>query len=505
MRRAVPLLLVLLACVPLAAAQTTPGPSEAPAGPIFVVHPGDDVTIYNTTPLIQVGIAPGARPERVTFTLDRNELLPDEFQVNTTAITYQVPAFFALREGRHNVTVTAVVDGEPVVLDWGFHVSLKPPAAPRQGITLQTVVISVAVLVGLAVLAGGVAYAYLRVRKGFTFEKFFARHPLQRNLLVLYIPLGLGLFLGLAGLAFLPDLQASGIAEDVLAKFPALATPSRFINEYVLIAALLVGVGPYAIDVRRQRKRRGDYERAFAQFLFELGDTVRGGLDPVKGVTELARSETGILRPHLRAAHDQIKLGKPFEQIMLNMVRPMGSPLVTRYARLVGEASVTGGEIAAVIHRAAKDMDELVKVEAERSRQMKTPVFTIYIAFAVLLMMIGSMMDFAPELGGIDLGALKGGDLGGGGAGAGAGGGPPPEGGQVAKLSLEKLQIRFFHLLLVNGLGAGLLLGSFTEGQLRFGLLHAMVMLVAAAVAFPFMLPDTAAGAAVQVAASAGP
>jgi hypothetical protein len=55
-------------------------------------------------------------------------------------------------------------------------------------------------------------------------------------------------------------------------------------------------------------------------------------------------------------------------------------------------------------------------------------------------------------------------------------------------MSFTTLKIRFFHLVLINSVGAGCLIGIFSDGKLKFGLLHAMVMVAASTVFFALLV-----------------
>lgn len=450
-------------------------PAAAQEGPALEPLPPDGALVHTTTPELGVRFPPAGSVEVVRFVLDGQDLQTDgsdEVRANATHAVHQVASFLPLRDGVHNVTVALRLDGVEVEASWSFQTTSAPP--PREEKPFPLALVLGLALGGLAVLGAGfgVTLFVLYKTRGFTLRKWFARHPVQRQYLTLYVPLGVGIVGTLVALALTADVEQP-----------------RFLREYLVLAGFAVALGPYALDVQRAERRRLALERAFGQFLYELADALRGGIDPLKALMELAKTERGLLRKPLRAAADQIRLGKPFETVLRNMVRPMRSPLVSRYADLVGEAAGVGGEIAGVVYRAAKDVDELVKLDQERARQMKTPVVTMYIAFGVLLLMVSSMMEFAPNLGRIDIGSLS-------------GDAPLAEGADapVPRLALDKLQTRFFHLVLINSFGAGLLVGAFTHGRVRHGLVHAMVLLAVAAVWFPLSLPDAVADAAADAA-----
>jgi hypothetical protein len=181
------------------------------------------------------------------------------------------------------------------------------------------------------------------------------------------------------------------------------------------------------------------------------------------------------MRKPLRIAADGIQVGRPFDEVLKTMVEPMKSSLISRYANLIGEASTVGGETSIVIHRAAKDMDEFIKIEVERAGALYLPVVVLYIAFAVLMAVLFALLYIAPSIGTLNVGT--------------AFGSASPltagvSGQQAARLDPTLLKERFFELMLINSLGTGIIIGAFTEGRARDGLVHSLGLVAATTVAF---------------------
>jgi hypothetical protein len=452
----------LLAAVAVAAVLLAPA---AHALDIVPVSPKAGATVRTGTPSLLVAFRNGtADPATLELAMDGSAIPPGEdgappfgVKVNATALNYTVPALLKLREGNHTLEVHAKdPQGNSAQYTLRFVVNYTVPPAAKTPLNVGLLVLATGG--GLVVLAGAAAggYVWLRRTRGFTLRKHFLRHPGQVKFIALYVPSGAAVVLTLAALY-------------VASTFPH---PPRYVNEQILVAGAALAVGPFGLSSLRATLRTRAYERAFAQFLFELADAVRGGINPVKAVQEIAKTGEGILKKPVQQAADVLRLGRPMDEALRAMTAKMGSALVSRYAALVGEASTMGGSVAGVLQRAAKDMDDLVKIQAERRRALRTPVFTMYMAFGVLLVMILQIVSFAPSIGDFDLSAL------------GVGGGSAASA-QVAKMPVALMQRRFFHLLLVNATGAGLLVGSFQEGKVRNGLLHAIVMTGIAAVVYP--------------------
>lgn len=468
MRRWLPAVAILLILL-TAGAQCTTRPAsadDATLSPpsITDMSPAPNSTISKATPVISARFVSDSPIDQssVRLFIDGHDVTDfEETSINATGISYHVPAIEgqALGAGNHTVKVVASdISGNPTMREWQFTVDFNA-ASSAGGLKIDVGQILQYVILGaLAFAAGfGLYIAYLKKTRKFTFRKYFARNPVQRKYLVVYLPL-------IAAFVF-------AVLAMLLVSEGAWSSP--FAYEIVLVIAMFIAGGPYALNAQMERRKRNKYESAYAQFLFEMADAIRGGMDPAKAVVEYSKVHKGILKKPLKIASDGIMMGRPFEEVMQVMVKPMDSELIHRYASLIGEAAKVGGDISIVIHRAAKDMDDLIKIENERRRQLGFQATTMYISFAVLIIVVWQLISIYPSLGNINISLL--------------GVTSPMQQSSIAesatRMSFVTLKHRFFQLILVSSVASGLLIGAFTEGKPKMGILHALIM-VAAATAF---------------------
>ncbi|MGP8074497.1 MAG: type II secretion system F family protein [Thermoplasmata archaeon] len=466
------LIVLSLLLTPPAAAATTPQSS----GPLHlvVVSPPPNATVGSNTPTIVVSFSDSVAtidPSSVSLFVDRvNVTATGYVVVGTSTISYTVPSILKLPNGPNNATVMAS-DGvhNSASISWNFTVSPSSPlpSNPFGGLKPTTILLYLGVTAALCGAGVGGYILFLRQTTRFTFRRYFATHPVRRTYLVLYLPVGVAFVFLLVGFSYV---------------FSTPGLPSNAFD-YVLIIAIFIALTAFGIDARAEMQRIRAFERAFAQFLFEMADAMRGGIDPAKALVELSKTHTNILAKSLRIAADGVRLGRPFEAILREMVAPMRSPLITRYAGLVADASSIGGETATVVYRAAKDMDDFVKIEEEREKQLMLPVAVIYIAFAVLMAVLFALLYIAPTLGTLNVSFI------GLGTPISSSGGAASPATAVPRLTDATLKERFFELMTINALGTGAIIGAFTEGRARYGILHSLGLVAATAIAFLLLFP----------------
>ena len=464
--------LILLAAIVGAAtsgAPSHPGHLSQDSPPVITpIFPLPGSTIHTQTPNITANFSDtGATIVVGSVVVKVNNV--DVTNVEGTNITaqgvrYDVPGLLKLKFGNASVDIIAS-DTAGTTTNYSWNFSVAPPltsAGPGLGIKPLTLLLYVGIASGIFGIAFGSAYLYARQTRRFAFRKYFAIHPVERQYLVVYVPLAITFVVTL----FLLDYVES--------------TPSLpwWAVDAVFVAALWMALTAYALDARREKARIRAYERAFAQFLFEMADAMRGGLDPAKSVVELSSTYTNIMAKPLRIAADGIRMGRPFNAVLRNMVAPMKSALISRYAGLIADASTAGGETAAVVHRAAKDMDDFIKIEQERSNQLALPVAVLYIAYGILMAVLFALLYIAPSLGTLNISIIGSAPLSGSATGA-----------TVPKLGVDTLRDDFLYLGLIVSIGTGAIIGAFTEGKVKYGLIHSLGLAAATLAAFIIFYP----------------
>jgi len=239
--------------------------------------------------------------------------------------------------------------------------------------------------------------------------------------------------------------------------------------DHLLIIAFILAVTPYAIDTTLDKRRTRKKEELYTEFLFKLSELMRGGLDPVKSVMELAKTNLGELTPHIRIAATGMSFGKSFEEAMMAMTRTLKSELITRYTMLVVQASYSGGSTSDLILKASEDMRSLLGIEREKEGNLSQYTLIFYFAQGILFFIAFTLTtSLLPYLKDISTTSFLG--LG---------------SGEMASLNFAQ---GFFHLIIINALFGGLIIGKITEGEARYGLKHTVILITGAYLACVFFL-----------------
>ncbi|MDA4123671.1 MAG: type II secretion system F family protein [Thaumarchaeota archaeon] len=260
-----------------------------------------------------------------------------------------------------------------------------------------------------------------------------------------------------------------------------VANPHNF--DLILTVSLLVALGPYSADATLAGRKVRKYEEDFTDFLFELSELIRGGIDPVKATLTLSQGSLGSITKPVQIVAKQMEIGFTFEQAMRNLAVSLKSPLVNRYIDLVIQASYSGGAVANLIQRASADMSTFLNIEEEKRAGLSQYMIVLYAGQVILIALCAILVvQFLPELSVISqLGSTSftSSILG------------------QADIGSVPLERDLYLLVVINGFMGGLVIGKISEGKLKHGIKHSLILVLIAFLAWTlFVVPATSATAA---------
>ena len=275
--------------------------------------------------------------------------------------------------------------------------------------------------------------------------------------------------------------QNASTAAATVAPVAHPANPHNF--DLILTVSLLVALGPYSADATLAGRRVRRYEEDFTDFLFELSELIRGGIDPVKATLTLSQGSLGSITKPVQVVAKQMEIGFTFEQAMRNLATSLKSSLVNRYIDLVIQASYSGGAVANLIQRASADMSTFLNIESEKRAGLSQYMIVLYTGQVILIALCAILVvQFLPELSAVSsLGATSftSSILG------------------QADIGSVPLERDLYLLIVINGFMGGLVIGKISEGKLKHGIKHSLILVLIAFIAWTaFVVPATSGAAA---------
>ena len=253
----------------------------------------------------------------------------------------------------------------------------------------------------------------------------------------------------------------------------------------IIIIAVTVAWLQYWMDFFMENARQKEIEEIFPDYVRNLVSAIKSGMPISRAVMHVADTDYGSLTPYIKKLAYQVEWGVPVHKALLLFGDSTGNNVIKRAVTTVIEAELSGGNLEDVLDSVTNSLVEIKKIKDQRMAAVHSQVVQNYIIFFVFLgviiviqnMLIPYVMQLQGSTATGDLLSL-----------------PAPTITQKASVSFASLTIFvqslsdwfislngvFLMLALIQGFFAGLVIGKLSEGNLKYGLKHSLILVTVA-------------------------
>ncbi len=224
-----------------------------------------------------------------------------------------------------------------------------------------------------------------------------------------------------------------------------------------IIIAVLPFIVSYLTSVRKEREK----ETRFLEFIRELTDSVKAGTPISKSILAVSKKDFGSLTSNVEKLSNQINFGIPLRQALRTFASDTRSEIISRTIELIIQAETSGGDIAEALNAAVKSVSEIEKIKKERKSQVYSMMVQGYIIFLIFIaIMLFVQIKFLPLISNALAGTTNLGGI------------------TLQTTGFKVIQKTFIYLILIQAFFSGLVIGKLSEGSIKFGLKHSVILVI---------------------------
>ena len=237
--------------------------------------------------------------------------------------------------------------------------------------------------------------------------------------------------------------------------------------DYFLVIAIMLGILPPGLIDLSDRRWRVAINDALPSFLRDVTEGIRTGMTFTKALESTTRRDYGVLSVELRRTFALISWGYSYRDALEDLARRVDTPIMHHTTVLLNEVGYAGGKLGEILETVYEHIGEVQDLEQEKRRQVSPYVAVIYSSFGVYIFLV--FILFSTFFSQMETLRESGAPFGGG-------------------ISVGTFFVWFFHLSVIEGLIAGLVIGKISEGALAAGLKHAFSLILLAFIVFFFII-----------------
>src|SRR3989344_9342584 len=238
---------------------------------------------------------------------------------------------------------------------------------------------------------------------------------------------------------------------------------TRWFAAGVIVCITIAWALPW-LDFLKENNRQKEIELSFLEFTRNLVESIKSGISIPRSILHVSQKDYGALNPYVKKLAGQIEIGIPVRKALVTFSKDTENQVIMRAISIMNEAERSGGDIRDVLDSIVESVVNVKKLKLERKASVFSQIVQGYIVFFVFIgIMLILQLWLFPKLTNLS-GNLE----------TGVGGISLSEG-------TFKFDNIFFALIMIQGFFAGIMIGKFSEGTLKQGLIHSLILMTAAA------------------------
>jgi len=233
----------------------------------------------------------------------------------------------------------------------------------------------------------------------------------------------------------------------------------------LLLVGVLIAFFLFFIDFLKENKRQRDIDVKFLEFVRTLVGTVKSGIPLPQAIYKMSSTDFGSLTPYIKKLANRTEWGIPAKEALIMFADDTDNDVIKRSIEVVVVAERSGGSIEDVLESVTNSVLQVKKLKDERKESVFNQImqgYIVYFVFLGIMLMLQvnflpMLVDMAGNLGGVLLGSSV-----------------------VSQEKILDFSYIFLALILIQGFFAGLVIGKFSEGEIKHGVKHSVILMVIA-------------------------
>ena len=236
-----------------------------------------------------------------------------------------------------------------------------------------------------------------------------------------------------------------------------------------LILSLSISALPVFLKFLDDNKKQKFIEMEWLEYIRGIVDGVKAGLSVPQCILNLKNKDYGYLTKYTVKLANQVEWGIPVTEALVIFSKDTKNRVVRRSVTILIEAEKSGGKMADVLESVVNSVVTVNVLKEERKSSTYSQIVQGYVVFFIF---IGIMLVMEVKLLPMIQNMVQG--MQGGLSGVGI-----LEGVGESQIQID-FKRTFLSLIIVQGLFAGLMIGKFSEGSIKYGIKHSVALIVIA-------------------------
>lgn len=163
----------------------------------------------------------------------------------------------------------------------------------------------------------------------------------------------------------------------------------------LIIIGVFINISPQVILLYQKYRQIKEMEEKFPAFLRDLTESIRSGLPFHKAIIASAKIDYGTLTAEVKKMAHQLSWGVPLDKVLDKFAERMkSSKRLYTSAKIIRESFLSGGEVISTLESVAESATNLEEAEKEKKSLLNQYVVLMYAISIIFVIIISAINKF---------------------------------------------------------------------------------------------------------------
>lgn len=185
-----------------------------------------------------------------------------------------------------------------------------------------------------------------------------------------------------------------------LGLFAALVAVGALSNDVgvlgiTVVLGMFIIVTPQVLMLYQRYRQVKEMEERFPSFLRDMTESIRSGMPFHKAIIESSKSDYGSLTPEVKKMAHQLTWGVPIDKVLDKFAdRVKASKRLYTSAKIIRESFASGGKVVSTLESVADSATNLEEAEKEKKSLLSQYVLLMYAISIIFVVIISAINGF---------------------------------------------------------------------------------------------------------------
>ncbi len=163
----------------------------------------------------------------------------------------------------------------------------------------------------------------------------------------------------------------------------------------LIIMTVFINIIPIVLSVYKKFRNIQEMEEKFPNLLYDLTESIRSGVPFHQALAITSKNNYGALSPEINKMSNQLSWGIPLDKVLTRFANRMKeSKRLSTSIKIIKESFISGGEVTSTLESVAENVNNLQEINKEKKALLSQYVLLMYAISIIFIVIVAAINKF---------------------------------------------------------------------------------------------------------------